>query len=81
LSGRGGAHDRLAKWAIWLEAAVAVAVPVVYAILGVAYAVGGESAISDTLIGYLAGFASIGGLATSLVAFVLLTGAEVLWME
>ena len=71
------AHDRLAAWAVWLGAAVAIVVPVVYVIFGITYAVGGESAISDTFVGYLAGFALLGGLATSLVAFALAVAAKV----
>jgi hypothetical protein len=40
-----------------------------YAILGVAYAVGGSEAISDNWVGMLAAVALLGGLLASLVAF------------
>jgi hypothetical protein len=73
----GPVHDRLARWSIWLAAAVAIVVPVVYVIFGVAYAVGGDDAISDTFIGYLAGIALFGGLATSLLAFVMAVAAKI----
>lgn len=73
----GPAHDALARWSIWIAATVAVVVPVTYVAFGIAYAVGGEGAVSDTVIGYLAGFALLGGLAASLVAFALAVAAKV----
>ena len=48
-----------------------------YAIFGVAWAFGGEDAVSDTVVGALAGFALIGGLLASLVAFVMAVVAGV----
>jgi hypothetical protein len=41
------------------------------ATLLITYAIGGDPAISDTWIAYLAGFAMVGGLFASLVAFLL----------
>jgi hypothetical protein len=38
---------------------------------------GGEDAVSDTFVGYLAGFAVIGGLLTALAAFVMAIVAKV----
>ena len=53
-------------------AAVAAAVLVLsYTIFFVALAVGGDAAISDTFVGYQAGVALLGGLAASLVAFLM----------
>jgi hypothetical protein len=43
----------------------------------VAYAVGGDAAISDTWIAYLAGVAMVGGLFASLVAFLLAAFARI----
>jgi hypothetical protein len=57
---------------------VAAAVLVVsYTIVFVALAVGGDAAISDTFIGYQAAVALLGGLAASLVAFLLGVVAKV----
>jgi hypothetical protein len=42
-----------------------------FAIFAVAYAVGGSAAVDDTWIGLLLAVALLGGLAASLVAFVL----------
>lgn len=61
----------LGRWAVRLAGGtVAVLVPT-YTILGVALATGGQDAISDNWIGYLGGVALIGGLATSLIAFLM----------
>jgi hypothetical protein len=48
---------------------VALVVAVSYAILAVAYAVGGADAISDNWVGMLGAVALLGGLLASLVAF------------
>lgn len=62
---------QLGRWAVRLAAGtVAVLVPS-YTILGVALATGGQDAISDNWIGYLGGIALIGGLAVSLMAFLM----------
>jgi hypothetical protein len=68
---------RRARWAVGLAGAVAVVVTVSYAIFGVAYAVGGDDAISDTWVGALAGAALLGGLAVSLIAFALAVASKV----
>ena len=47
------------------------------AIFGVTWAIGGEDAVSDTFVGYLAGFAAIGGLVAALAAFALAIVAKV----
>jgi len=74
-----GAHPdtHLARWAVVLAAAVVVVLVVAYAIFGVAWAIGGEDAVSDNFVGYLAGFALLGGLLASLIAFVLAIVARI----
>jgi hypothetical protein len=67
----------LARPAVVLAAAVVGVLLVAYAILFVALAVGGDAAISDTWVGYLAAFALLGGLGASLVAFLLGVVAKV----
>lgn len=62
-------HERLGSWSVTLAALVALVVPAAYAVFGVALAVGGEDAVSDTWVGYLAGIALIAGLVVSLAAF------------
>jgi len=70
-------HALMARLAVGLAAVVAVVVAVSYAIFAVAYAVGGDAAISDSWVGALGAFAMLGGLAASLVAFVLAVVAKV----
>jgi len=61
----------LGRWAVRLAGGtLAVLVPS-YAVVGVALAAGGQDAISDNWIGYLGGFALVGGLSVSLVAFLM----------
>lgn len=74
-----GSHPdtHLARWAVVLAAAVVVVLVVAYAIFGLAWAIGGEDAVSDTFVGYLAGFALLGGLLASLIAFVLAIVARI----
>lgn len=72
-----GGHTPIARWAVGLAAVVAVVVAVSYTIFAVAYAVGGDAAISDNWVGFLGAFAMLGGLAASLVAFVLAIVAKV----
>lgn len=67
----------MARWAVGLAAVAAVVVAVSYTIFAVAYAVGGDAAISDNWVGFLAAFAMLGGLAASFVAFALAIIAEV----
>lgn len=73
----GPAHSRLARWAAGLGAAVAIEIAVSYAIFGVAYAIGGSSAIEDNWVGYLGAISLLGGLAASLAAFALAVVATV----
>lgn len=59
----------MARRAVGLAEMVALVVAVSYAILAVAYAVGGADAISDNWVGMLGAVALLGGLLASLVAF------------
>ncbi len=76
-AGPGHAHTQLARRAVGLAEVVAVVVAVSYAILGVAYAVGGSDAISDNWVGMLGAVALLGGLLASLVAFAMAVVARV----
>jgi hypothetical protein len=60
-----------ARPAVVLAEISAVAVGTGVAALLVAYAIGGDPAISDTWVAYAAGVAMVGGLFASLVAFLL----------
>lgn len=73
----GPEHDGIARWAIWVAAVVVVVVAVSYLIFGVTFAIGGDSAVSDTVVGYLAGGALLGGLVASLAAFVMAVVAAI----
>lgn len=68
-AGPGHAHTQLARRAVGLAEVVAVVVAMSYAIVGVAFAVGGSDAISDNWVGMLGAIALLGGLLASLVAF------------
>lgn len=63
-------HTTLARWAVGVAGVTAVVLVVAYGILGLAWVIDGEEAVSDTWVGYLAGYALVGGLATSFGAFV-----------
>ena len=66
--GPGGSRG-LARWAVGLGSAVVAVLAVSYAIFGVAWAFGGEDAVSDNVVGILAGVALVAGMLASLVAF------------
>ena len=68
-SGLSHSHERLGAWSVTLATLVALVVAAAYAVFGIALAVGGEDAVSDTWVGYLAGVALIAGLVVSLAAF------------
>lgn len=67
---------RSARWAIVIAGVVAVALGVSLAVFAVAYAVGGWGAIDDTWVGFIVVVSVLGGLAASLVAFVLAVVAK-----
>ena len=62
---------RPARWAFTIAAVVAVMLVVSCVTFAVAYAVGGWPAIDDTWVGLIMVVSLLGGLAASLVAFVL----------
>lgn len=72
----GHEHTGLARWAVGIATATATVVAVSYTIFAVAYAVGGDDAVSDTWVGYVAGFALLGGLGAALFAFLLAAAAK-----
>ncbi len=75
----GPAHapSRLARWAVGLAAAAAVAIGTSFAIFAVAYAIGGSGATEDNWVGFLVGVSLLGALLTSLAAFALALVAKV----
>ena len=75
----GPAHGRsgLARWAVGLAGAVLVAFAVTFAILAVAYAIGGSGATEDNWVGFLGMVSLLGGLLASLAAFALAVVARV----
>jgi hypothetical protein len=71
------AHSRLARWGVVLAAFAAVAIATSFAILAVAYAIGGSGATEDNWVGYLAGLSLLSGLPASLAALTLALVAKV----
>lgn len=76
LSSFAHGHSRLAVWAVGLAAAVVVVVVVAYAIFAVAWVFGGQDAVSDNWVGFLAAVALVGGLAVSFAATALAVVAK-----
>lgn len=70
-------HTRVARWAVGLAEAAAVVLVVGFGVLGVAYVVGGSSAVEDNWVGALAAASLYGGLVTSLTGFTLAVAARV----
>ena len=75
--GHDHVHGRPARWAVGLAAVVAVATVTSFATFAIAYAIGGSGATEDNWVGFVAGVAMLGGLPTSLVAFLLAIVAKV----
>lgn len=75
--GSRNAHSRLARWGVVLAACVVVAIATSFAILAVAYAIGGSGATEDNWVGYLAGLSLLSGLPTSFAALTLALVAKV----
>ena len=74
--GPAHAHGSLARWAVGLTAAVVVAIAASFAILAVAYAIGGSAATEDNWVGFLAMVSLLGELLASLAAFALAVVAK-----
>ncbi len=75
--GPAHAHSRLARWAVGLAAAAAVAIATLFAMFAVAYAIGGSGATEDNWVGFLGAVLLLGGLLASLAAFALAVVAKV----
>lgn len=71
------ASNGLGRLGVIVAEAVSVVLVVAYTIFFVALAVGGDAAISDTWVGYLAGVALVGGLFASFVAFTMAVVARI----
>lgn len=69
--------NREAQWAVALAATATAIVMLSGAIFGVAYLVGGSSAVSDNWVGFLTAIALLGGLIVSPIAFVLAVTARI----
>jgi hypothetical protein len=65
------------KWAVGLAAAAAVAIATSFAILAVAYAIGGSGATEDNWVGFLVMVSLLGASLASLAAFALAIVAKV----
>lgn len=66
-----GERTRLAWWALRTARAAALVLVVSWVVLGLTWAVAGQDAISDNLLGFLGVVALFGGMLVSLVAFAL----------
>ena len=69
-------HSRLAGWAVGLAAAVAVAIATSFAIVALAYVIGGSGATEDNSVGFLVMVLLLSGLVASLAAFALAVAAK-----
>jgi hypothetical protein len=76
-AGQDRTHTRLARWAVGIAAAVAVAILVSAAIFAVAYAIGGPRATQDNWVGLLGVVSLLAGLVASLAAFALALAAKI----
>jgi hypothetical protein len=65
------------KWAVGLAVAAAVAIATSFAILAVAYAIGGSGATEDNWVGFLVMVSLLGASLASLAAFALAIVAKV----
>ncbi len=70
-------NNREAKWAVGIAATVTTILILSGAILGVAYLLGGSSAVSDNWVGFQGAIALLGGLIVSPMAFVLAATARI----
>ncbi len=76
-AGPGRERSPLARWAVGLAAAGAVAIATSCTTFGVAYAIGGSGATADDWVGILVVQLLFVGLLTSLAAFALAIAAKV----
>jgi cation transporter-like permease len=73
----GHPHGRLARWAVRLSAVFGVASAASIAAIGIAYAVGGESAVEDTLLGAFLAIVTLTGVLGSFASFLAAIAAKV----
>ena len=76
-TGHGHPHGRLARWAVRLSAVFGATVATLIAALVITYAVGVESAVEDTLLGWFLGIMALTGVLGSLAAFLAAIVAKV----
>lgn len=69
--------SRPARWAVTIAGVVAAAIVMSFATFAVGYAVGGWGAVDETWYGLIVVVSLLGGLAASLVAFVVAVVARV----
>lgn len=67
--GHGDPHGRLARWAVRLSVVFGAAATASIATVVIAYAVGVESAVEDTLFGWFLGRMALTGFVGSVAAF------------
>ena len=70
-------HTGVARWAVWLAEAAAAGTAIAFASYGVAYVVGGSSAVEDNWVAILVATSFFGGLLASAVAFMLAVTVKV----
>src|SRR3989304_5858535 len=75
--GPAHAHSRLARWAVGLAGAVAVAIAASFAIFAIAYAIGGSGATEDNWVGFLGLVSLPGGVLAGAAAVALAVVARV----
>ena len=75
--GPAAAHSRLVRWAVGLEAEVAVAIATALVVFALSYAIGGSGATEDNWVGFLGMVSLLGGLLASLAALALAVVAKV----
>jgi hypothetical protein len=76
-TGPAPGHGSLARWAVGLAAAAAVAIATTSVTFAVAYATGGSGATEDNWVGFFVAVSLLGGLLASLAAFALAVVARV----
>lgn len=70
-------HTKVAHWSVGLAGAAAAVTAVAFAAYGVAYAVGGSSAIEDNWVAILVATSFFAGVLASAVAFMLAVAVKV----
>jgi cytochrome bd-type quinol oxidase subunit 2 len=76
-AGPAHTHSRRARWAVRLAEAAAPMTAIAVAVYGVAFVVGGSSAVEDNWVAILVLVLFFGGLLASVIAFVLAVAMKV----